>query len=124
MYNHKKQQGASMPLVALFIAMTMIVLTIAFKLYPAFYDHWQIKNVIEGFEHEAGLNETTAVELAKKFDKRLLTNNVRDFNSKESLIITKQDSILSIYVEYEVRIPIYKNIDAIVSFEESLEKTF
>ena len=34
----------------------------------------------------------------------------------------QQDDSFSIYVEYEVRVPIYDNIDAIVSFEESLEK--
>tara|TARA_R110001592_G_scaffold138511_4_gene357690 strand:- start:79966 stop:80340 length:375 start_codon:yes stop_codon:yes gene_type:complete len=122
MNNYKKQQGASTPLVLLFIAMAMIVLTIAFKLYPAFYEHWQVKQVLEGFDEETGLADLTVKEIKRNFEKRLLTNNVRDFNSNEGLTVVKQDGTLSIYVEYEVRIPIYENIDALVSFEESLEK--
>jgi hypothetical protein len=122
MNNYNKQQGASMPLVILFVGMAMIVLTIAFKLYPAFYEHWQVQNVIEGFENESGLADSSVKQIKDNFDKRLLTNNVRDFNSLESLSITMKDGVLSIYVEYEVRIPIYENIDAVVSFKESLEK--
>jgi hypothetical protein len=122
MNNYNKQQGASMPLVILFVGMAMIVLTIAFKLYPAFYEHWQVQNVIEGFENESGLADSSVKQIKDNFNKRLLTNNVRDFNSLESLSITMKDGVLSIYVEYEVRIPIYENIDAVVSFKESLEK--
>jgi hypothetical protein len=122
MIHNKKQQGASTPLVILFVAMAMIVLTIAFKLYPAFYENWQVKHVLEGFDNETGLADISVNEIKSRFDKRLLTNNVRDFNSTKHLTVSKQDGSLSIYIEYEVRVPIYKNIDAIVSFEESLEK--
>lgn len=122
MNTYKKQQGASMPLVILFVAMAIIVLTIAFKLYPAIYEHWQVQHVLEGFDEEQGLADLSANEITSRFEKRLLTNNVRDFNSKESLFVNKQDGNVSIYIEYEVRIPIYKNIDAILSFNESLEK--
>ncbi len=122
MHYSKKQQGASMPLVILFVGMAMIILTIAFKLYPAFYENWQLKHVIESFHDESDLREITLKEIKRRFETRLLTNNVRDFNTNDNLTISVAEGTLSIYVEYEVRVPIYKNIDAIVSFEESLEK--
>ena len=117
-----KQQGASTPVVILFVAMAMIVLTIAFKLYPAFYENWQLQHVVESFNDEAGLQDLSIKEIKRRFDSRLLTNNVRDFNSADNLVLEKNEDTLFIYVEYEVRVPIYDNIDAIVSFEESLEK--
>lgn len=117
-----KQTGASSIAVILFIAMAMVILTIAFKLYPVFYEHWQIKNVVESFYDETDLKELTVKEINRRFENRLLTNNVRDFNPKESLSITTNDGTLRILVQYEVRVPMYKNIDAMVSFEESLEK--
>lgn len=122
MVDHKKQQGASTPLVILFVGMAMIVLTIAFKLYPAFYENWQLQHVVESFNDEAGLQDLSIKEIKRRFDSRLLTNNVRDFNSADNLVLEKNEDTLFIYVEYEVRVPIYDNIDAIVSFEESLEK--
>ena len=124
MVNHNQQQGASTPITILFVAMAMIVLTIAFKLYPAFYENWQLAQVVESFNDEAGLQDLTIKEIKRRFDSRLLTNNVRDFNSDESLILDKNEDTLFIDVQYEVRVPIYDNIDAIVSFEESLEKQF
>tara|TARA_R110001592_G_scaffold91754_3_gene268246 strand:- start:34995 stop:35369 length:375 start_codon:yes stop_codon:yes gene_type:complete len=122
MNNYKKQQGASMPLVVLFVGMAMIVLTIAFKLYSPFYDHWLLTSVLESFEKEIDLKELSAREIRARFDKRLATNGVRGFVSSQSLSVTKQDGVLSIYVDYEVRVPIFENIDAIITFEESLEK--
>lgn len=123
MKNYKKQQGASTPMVVLFLGMAMIVLTIAFKLYPAYYEHWQLQNVISSFEDESDLGDLSVKEIERRFDSRLQVNNVRDFNSDENLTVLKQDGSLSIYVDYEVRIPIYDNIDAILTFEESLEKS-
>lgn len=122
MNNYNKQQGASMIIVVLFLGMAMIVLTLAFKLYPSFYENWQLRQVVESFNDEVGLKDLSAKEIRRRFNARLITNNVRDFNSKEDLIIEKDGESVIIYVEYEVRIPIYDNIDALVSFEESLEK--
>lgn len=122
MKNINKQKGASSLAVILFIGMALIILTIAFKLYPVFYEHWQVQHVLESFHDESDLKEVPVKEIKRRFDSRLLTNNVRDFDSKESASFSKIDGTLSIYIEYEVRVPIYKNIDAVVSFEESFEK--
>lgn len=122
MNSFHKQQGASMPSVILFVGMAMILITIAFKLYPAFYENWQISHVVEGFDKEPDLANLSVDEIRTRFDKRLDTNSVRDFNREEGLEITIQDSMLSIKVDYEVRVNIYKNIDAIVTFTDSLEK--
>jgi len=122
MHNYNKQKGASTPLVILFVAMAMAILTVAFKLYPVFYENWQLQHVVESFHDETDLKELPVKEIRRRFETRLLTNNVRDFNTNENLSISTAEGTLSIYIEYEVRVPIYKNIDAVVSFEESLEK--
>ena len=124
MENYKKQNGASMPLVILFVAMSIIILTIVFKLYPTYYEYWQVKQVLEGFEDEPGLDSLSVKEIKSRFDKRIVTNNIRDFDSNENLSIIKNEAELLMDIEYEVRIPIYDNIDAVVSFKESWEKQF
>jgi hypothetical protein len=124
MENYKKQNGASMPLVILFVAMSIIILTILFKLYPAYYEYWQVKHVLEGFEDEPGLDSLSVNEIKNRFDKRIITNNIREFDSDENLSISKNEAGLLMDIEYEVRIPIYDNIDAVVSFKDSWEKQF
>ncbi|KZY34094.1 MULTISPECIES: DUF4845 domain-containing protein [unclassified Oleiphilus] len=124
MRTDSRQKGASMPVVLLFLGMAAIILTIAFKLYPAFYEHWQIASVLESYDKEVDLEGMSAGELETNFQTRLLTNNVRTFDVKEGFYAEVTDESVYISVEYEVRIPIYSNIDAVVSFEESIEKKF
>lgn len=124
MRSFSKQQGASMPLTILFLGMAAIILTIAFKLYPSYYEHWQVASILKTYESDVDLESMSAGELEGNFSNRLLTNNVRDFDVEEALYIEKTDESVYIEVIYEVRVPIYKNIDAIVKFEETLEKSF
>jgi len=119
-----KQQGASTPLALIFLIMAAVILTISFKLYPAFYDHWLITSAVNSFNDEAGLEDMSEKEITRRFNARLSSNSVRDFDTKENVFISKDDGVLIIEVEYEVRVPMYRNIDAIIKFEESLEKTY
>lgn len=117
-----KQSGASAPLVLVFLGMSAVILTLAFKLYPPIFEHWQVEAVVESFQDDNDLAEITLAEIEKRFNKRLVINNIRNFKSSESLSVTDEDGLLLIAVDYEVRIPVYRNIDAIMTFEKSFEK--
>ena len=124
MLNVYQQKGASMPVVLLFLGMAAIILTIAFKLYPAYYEHWQITSVLESYDSEHDLENMSVGELETNFQTRLLTNNVRNFDVRESFFVERTDSSVILSVDYEIRVPMYKNIDALLLFEETVEKTF
>lgn len=119
-----QQKGASMPVVLLFLGMSAIILTIAFKLYPAYYEHWQITSVLESYGEDHDLEAMSVSELETNFQTRLLTNNVREFDVKEGFFAERTDTGVILSVDYEVRIRMYKNIDALLVFEETVEKTF
>ena len=118
----KKQTGAAAPLVILFLGMLAVMLTLAFKLAPPVFEHWQVEAVLESFEDDSDVTELSIAEIQKRFNKRLIINNVRSFNSKEWLYVTKDEDLLSIEVSYEVRVPVYRNVDAIFFFEKAFEK--
>jgi len=120
----KKQTGASAPLVLIILGMAAVMLTIAFKLYPPIFENWQVEAVVSSFEDDNELEELTVSEIQKRFTKRLAMNNVRDFNAAEGLFITKDDDLITIEVSYEVRVPMYRNIDAVIKFEKLLEKNY
>jgi len=119
-----RQQGASALVVIIFLGMAAVILTIALKLYPVFYEHWQIESVAQSFEEEKGLDELPLKEIEKRFKLRLGTNNVRDFNFEEGVFITMEDGLLSIEVDYEQRINMYRNIDAVVTFSKLYETRY
>ena len=118
----KRQTGASVPIVMVFLGMTAVMLTLAFKLYPPIFEHWQVESVVESFEDDPDIEELSDKEIQNRFSKRLVINNVRNFKTNEWLFVTKEDGLLTIEVSYEVRVPVYRNIDAILTFEKAFEK--
>jgi hypothetical protein len=119
-----KQNGASTPLTLLFVGMAAILLTIIFKLYPSYYEHWQISAVLDSYAKDVEVESMTVDELESNFLTRLMTNNVRGNEVREGFFAERTDNAMNISVEYEVRVPIYKNIDAIIYFEKSVENKF
>jgi len=118
----QNQTGASAPIVMIFLGMSAVILTLAFKLSPPIFEHWQVESVVESFEGDSDVTEISEAEIQKRFSKRLVINNVRNFKPNEWLFITKDDGLLTIEVNYEVRVPVYRNIDAIMTFEKVFEK--
>ena len=120
----QNQVGASTPIVIITLGMAAVILTLVFKLYPPIFEHWQVQSVVESFEDDADVTEISVTEIKKRFNKRLVINNVRNFKPNEWLFVTKDDGLLTIEVSYEVRVPVYRNIDAIMTFEKAFEKKF
>ena len=87
-------------------------------MYPVYFDHWAIQSVAESYEDNTELSEMSEREIIKNFQKRLMTNGIRDFSFKDSVFIEKLDGEVIIDIEYERRVNIYKNVDAIVSFKD------
>jgi len=117
----KKQQGASGLLILIFVGMAALILLVSFKLYPVYFENWQIDSVVQSFEEEGGIDDLSEKEIIKRFNARLITNNVRDFKFKDSVFIEKDDGVLTIDIDYEVRINVYRNVDAVVVFKKLTE---
>lgn len=115
------QGGASVPLVLIFLAMTAMFFLIGFKLYPAFFEHWQIQSVVESFENDNAIGELSHEEMARRFRVRMQTNNVRAVSFRDAIEIVREDGIITIYIDYESRVNIYKNVDAVIVFKEETE---
>lgn len=117
----KKQQGVSALFILVFLGLLALALLVSFKLYPAYYEHWQIESVIESFEEEKDLADLSVKEVIKRFQLRLQTNNVRNFDFDDSVFIDMEDGVLSIELDYEVRQNVYRNVDAVVIFKKQVE---
>lgn len=121
-----QQRGASAIVILLFIAMAALILLVAFKLYPIYYDQWQVMSIAESFNGDPQVSDLSETEIEKRFQLRLTTNGIRDVDFDESVTVEKdsENSTLYITVAYERRTNLYKNVDAIVVFEELKEITY
>ncbi|MCP5161620.1 MAG: DUF4845 domain-containing protein [Hahellaceae bacterium] len=110
------QKGASALniLVIMFIAAS--ILTVALKIVPIFMDNRTVEAVIGSLMEESGPKGITAEEFKSVLGKRLTINNIRDFEDK-FLTISQIDGRLEAKLHYEVRTNIFRNIDAVVTFD-------
>ncbi len=110
-----------MILVLIVLAMAAFCGLIGIKVYPIYFEHWQLQSVVKSFEEEPELSELGLSEIKRRFSTRMQTNNIRDIDFREAVSITEQDAVLSIVVEYESRVNVYKNMDAVIVFDETTE---
>lgn len=120
----QRQRGASAVAILTFLAMASLLLLVAFKLYPVYYDHWTIMSVADSFADDVELPNLSEAEIIKRYKVRLQTNSIRDFDFDESVFVEKAEKSLVFEIDYERRTNLYRNIDAVVVFSEKRDFPF
>lgn len=115
-----KQKGAS--LYALIVVMTLlgILILAGLKLSPAYMDDMVVKNAIENLM-ESGELENMSLRDIRRYVTRTVQTNGGNFES-DSIDQVEEGGVDYIAVEYESRVAMFLNIDAIVKFNYRVEK--
>ncbi len=93
-----------------------VFVAVAFKLAPAYNDHQTLKSIMQSTQSDQQLMSQGKRDIRLGVGKKMRINNL-DL-PKEFLKITKEKGDVFLDVEYQVRIPIFANVDALVSFKE------
>lgn len=115
-----KQKGAS--LYALIVVMTLLgfLILAGLKLSPAYIDDMVVKNAIENLK-ESGELEDMSLRDIRRYVTRTVQTNGGNFAS-DSIDQVEEGGVDYIAVEYESRVAMFLNIDAIVKFSYRTEK--
>ena len=89
--------------------------------WPTYWDDRLINNQIEELLQESS-SEITPQKFVTQMDQRLEMNNIRDLHFKEIAQVFNQSG-LTVKKKYEVRKPFLFNIDLVLTFEKSFDKT-
>jgi hypothetical protein len=116
----KKQQGASTLGILIVVLFFGALVTLVVKLGPIYLDDLTIQEAIESLEKTDNLGKMRKAEVRGLIRKRLSVNNVRDFDEK-LIKIEKEGDVVLINVDYEKRTGLFRNVDAIVSFNHAYE---
>ena len=103
---------------ALIAFFTLLVLRLA----PPYLEHFNVASSLKSLQQETGIREKTPVEIRSLLQRRFDINDVEHVK-KDNITIAKdgKTGLLKIAVAYEVRVPIMVNVDAVVSFSDSVE---
>ncbi|MCP5206162.1 MAG: DUF4845 domain-containing protein [Hahellaceae bacterium] len=117
----KKNQAGGSTIATLFLLiMVALALTLAIKILPKYMDNNSINSVINAMVEDSQVTSYTDDQIFTKIQSRLIINNIRDFKN-ESIKIKRDNGLLTIDADYEVRENIFKNVDVVVSFTNHAE---
>lgn len=115
------QQGSYYTGILVF-AMFVLLLVCGMKVIPSYIDNNTIKSAVENMAGTGELKSMTQTELRTALMRNLLTNNIRDFEAK-NVVVTREGDQEFVDINYEKRIHLFLNIDAVVTFSERLPKS-
>lgn len=111
------QKGYSFTTVLTIILIGGIFFTVAFKLYPPYLDFKTIDTVLTNVIHDTEELRKPPRLLKKDLQKKWDVNQIT-LPSKDALIIRRKDGWITFTLKYEVRVPMFFNVDAMVKFDK------
>lgn len=119
-FSSKNQQGlAFMPLVFT-VTLLFIVISIVFKIAPAYLNHSKVVAMLDQLKQEASGEKKTESEIKASLTKRININNIDDITQGD-IAVNKQGNAFKVLINYEVVKPIYGNLSVLIEFNDELE---
>lgn len=118
--SRKQQQGASFFSILIILIVAGIFFTVGFKLYPAYVDYATVDSVLTDVIEDREQLKQSPKQLRNNMNKKFRINQVK-LPAKDSLLITKDKGVVRMVLNYEVRIHMFKNVDAVVKFDKQYE---
>lgn len=120
----KRQRGLGMLQWALVIAVAGFFLLFAFKVVPLYAENRYVESALRSLETGGEKVEQMAdAEIKKKLGNFYLINNVRSEGPTKNIKIDRRSEDLLITIDYETRVPLFYNIDLVLSFQNHLDSS-
>lgn len=120
----KHQRGMGMLQWALVIAIAGFFLLFAFKVIPLYAENRYVESALRSLENGGEkLEEMTDSEVIKKLNNFYMINNVRSEGPTKNIKIERESEKALVTVDYETRVPLFWNIDLVLSFQNHLDST-
>ncbi len=117
----KAQQGTSYLAILFGVVIFAIAAKAVLAVWPAYWDGRVINNQITELMQQSSA-DITPQKFMTQMDQRLEMNNIRDLHFKEIAEVFNESGLI-VKKKYEVRKPFLLNIDLVLTFEKSFDKT-
>ncbi|MBV0933543.1 DUF4845 domain-containing protein [Marinobacterium weihaiense] len=114
------QRGASFTSTLIGLIVAGIFFAVGFKLFSPYWDHATINSIVKAASEDPDELSKSLRELRRDMDKKFYINQV-ELPEKDSLKIRLEEGVMYFDLVYEVRVPMFYNVDALVMFEEHYE---
>ncbi len=117
--NRHSQKGLSLPTWLAIIAIFAFLLTTFFKVFPMYYQNYQIRTVLTSIQEDASIDVKSKRAIWESMNKRLYINEVRSIK-RENVKMSRKNGKTTITVSYETRDDFVGNLFIGGAFSESV----
>lgn len=96
--------------------------SVGLRLIPHYTQHNTVDGQILSLLDKPEMSGMSNSEVHERLKSNLKLNNVRDFDTRDKLTIDMAAGVVKMDLFYEVREPLFWNVDVILTFEEHYEK--
>jgi len=115
-----KQKGASLLTIMIYLIIGGVFFSVGFKLYPAFWDYKLVDSVLTDVSQDNDELSKPLTRLRQDIAKKFRINQIT-LPEKDSLVIKQEKGVVHFDLDYEVRVPMFYNVDAVVTFNKHYE---
>jgi len=119
----QRQRGMSTLSLLMVVALVGLGITCGLKMIPAYIDYWQVKGIFESVEADPAIKQASPKMIEVMLQKRLDINLIQGFDPKEAVSIREEDGEVFVEFYYEVRKPLFANVDVVMKFEHQFKTT-
>ena len=107
------------------VALGVLLLTCTLKMLPAYVQNWNVQSVLDSVltEHLERATPFTKAEIRSRINKRFNINQITGLTSGQ-VIIEKTANAYRVEANYEVREPLFSNIDVVMKFDNNVALPF
>ncbi len=116
-----RQRGMTTAGMALVLVVAIFISTMTIKLIPVYLEHFNVKSVLNAVKDDPQLREWSDTDIRRSIDNRFSINDINDVKAKQVQIQRDAGHVKSLTLDYEVRVHMFWNIDAVVRFNEDAE---
>ena len=106
----------------LIVMMGGVLISSALKLMPHFLDNRLVTSTVADVVYSPEVLDMSKNEIISKISKSLSMNNVRSVDADAIKVDHQRDRVL-ISVDYEVRVNLFSNIDAVAVFKKEFDSS-
>jgi hypothetical protein len=114
----KSQKGMTFWSVSFILLLIGFVVFNVLKLLPVYMESFTIESAITSLETDRGQTFSGPLAVRSAIMKRLSINNAT-LVTKDDITVTRENNVYLVEVDYEARIPYFKNIDLLITFSHS-----
>lgn len=111
----REQKGLTLSGFLLWAIVVIAALLLGFKLFPPYYEYYQIKRTFNIIANDESLRGLTKLDVESSFVRRAVIENITALGPKD-LAINKGAEGWIIEAQYTVCVPIFGNLSACMDF--------